>query len=171
MQCIFTRDQHCNTCSTGRRPVLRLTSPHRATIAFALRDSAGLAFAPSVTADLSEFDGRQSEATEPVPRSARARPLPTDAQAGLGRIAAQPNNRADAPKADSAGRPACQCAFAFATLCMPPPCDILRHLTFELSGALPTAQPAVRCPLERGVGRQRCFGALTFEPQHSHPLD
>jgi hypothetical protein len=47
----------------------------------------------------------------------------------------------------------------------------LKGLTFELSGALPTAQPAVRCPLERGVGRQRGFSALTFQLRHLLPLD
>jgi hypothetical protein len=32
-------------------------------------------------------------------------------------------------------------------------CRFAWALTFELSGALPTAQPAARCPLERGVMR------------------
>jgi hypothetical protein len=61
------------------------------------------------------------------------------------------------------------CAFAFASLCTPASSDFRRHLTFELSGAWKRAKPAVRCPLERGVGRQRGFGALTFELRHLHP--
>jgi hypothetical protein len=40
------------------------------------------------------------------------------------------------------------------------------RLTFELSGALQPAQLAVRCPLERGVGHQPAFGALTFQQRH-----
>jgi hypothetical protein len=40
------------------------------------------------------------------------------------------------------------------------------RLTFELSGAWKRAKPAVRCPLERGVGHRPPFGALTFELPH-----
>jgi hypothetical protein len=39
---------------------------------------------------------------------------------------------------------------------------VLWDLTFELSGRLPTAQPAVSCPLERGVGRQARVHSFTF---------
>jgi hypothetical protein len=45
------------------------------------------------------------------------------------------------------------------------------RLTFELSGALPTAKPAVRCPLERGVGRQAQVLSSTFRQRALSLLD
>jgi hypothetical protein len=38
--------------------------------------------------------------------------------------------------------------------------------TFDMSGTWKRAQPAVRCPLDGGVGHQPALGALTFELRH-----
>jgi hypothetical protein len=57
MRCIFTRDLRSDTSSTGRRPVLPLTWLRSAGFAFALRDSAWLAFSASADEDLATSDG------------------------------------------------------------------------------------------------------------------
>jgi hypothetical protein len=136
-----------------------------------LRVSAWLAFLPSGSGNLARLDGRQSKPSGAGPRSARARPLPATRQAGRRRIAAPPDTRACEATTGSEMRFARHCAFAFTSLCTPASSDFRRHLTFELSGALPTAKPAVRCPLERGVGRQAQVLSSTFRQRALSLLD
>jgi hypothetical protein len=60
-----------------------------------------------------------------------------------------------------------RCARSSGTLCG----RRMWELTFELNGRLPTAQPAVSCPLERGVGRQTQVHSTTFRQRTLSLLD
>jgi hypothetical protein len=146
-------------------PVTRAPTPaapawlRSAGFAFALRDSAWLAFLPSGSGDLARMDGRQSKPSAAGPWIARARPLPAARQAGWRRIAAPPDTRADEATAGSEMRFARHRAFAFASLCTPASSDFRRHLTFDMSGSWRLAD---NCPLDGGV-RCHCYSDRSCE--------